>query len=73
MRIIKFYAWEKSFLAKLMDLRAAELKIVRFLLIMRSAVNAVAVSVCALRDNNCSADLQDACVCKYFGLRYVLA
>ena len=45
MRIIKFYAWENSFLQKVSLLRVAEMKIVRFLLITRSAVNAVAITI----------------------------
>jgi len=45
MRVIKYYAWEKSFLSKVMDLRNAELKIVRFLLLMRAGVNAVSMSI----------------------------
>lgn len=45
MRVIKYYAWEKSFLSKVMDLRNSELKIVRFLLMMRAGVNAVSMSI----------------------------
>ena len=45
MRVIKYYAWEKSFLGKVMDLREAELKIVRFLLLMRAGVNAVSMTI----------------------------
>jgi ATP-binding cassette, subfamily C (CFTR/MRP), member 1 len=45
MRVIKYYAWEKSFLSKVMDLREKELKIVRFLLVMRAGVNAVSMTI----------------------------
>ena len=45
MRVIKYYAWEWSFLKKVIDLREAELKIVRFLLLMRAGVNAVSMSI----------------------------
>ncbi|ORY83038.1 P-loop containing nucleoside triphosphate hydrolase protein [Protomyces lactucae-debilis] len=45
MRIIKFYAWEDSFLSKVTALRIKEMRIVQYLLIMRSAINAVAISV----------------------------
>ena len=45
MRVIKYYAWEKSFLGKVMDLREAELKIVRFLLLIRAGVNAVSMTI----------------------------
>lgn len=45
MRVIKYYAWEKSFLQKVMDLRESELKIVRFLLLIRAAVNAVSMTI----------------------------
>lgn len=45
MRIIKFYAWEHAFLEKVTKLRIEEMKIVRFLLTTRSAVNAVAISI----------------------------
>src|SRR5579859_4114670 len=45
MRVIKYYAWEKSFLGKVIDLRESELKIVRFLLLMRAGVNAVSMSI----------------------------
>lgn len=45
MRIIKFYAWENSFLNKVTKLRIQEMKIVRFLLVTRSGVNAVAITI----------------------------
>lgn len=45
MRVIKFYAWERSFLGRIMDTRRAELKIVRFLLLLKTAVNAVSMSI----------------------------
>lgn len=45
MRVIKFYAWESAFLDKITSLRVAEMKIVRFLLITRSAVNAVSITI----------------------------
>jgi ATP-binding cassette, subfamily C (CFTR/MRP), member 1 len=45
MRVIKYYAWEHSFLNKVMDLRDKELKIVRFLLLVRAGVNAVSMTI----------------------------
>jgi len=45
MRVIKYYAWERSFLKKVLDLREAELRIVRFLLLMRAGVNAVSMTI----------------------------
>lgn len=45
MRIIKFYAWEHAFLNKVTKIRIEEMKIVRFLLVTRSAVNAVAITI----------------------------
>lgn len=42
MRVIKFYAWEDSFLDRLGELRAQELEIVKSLLVIRSGINAVA-------------------------------
>src|SRR5271169_4944133 len=45
MRVIKYYAWEKSFLGKVIDLRESELRIVRFLLLMRAGVNAVSMTI----------------------------
>ena len=45
MRVIKFYAWERSFLDRITDTRKAELKIVRFLLLLKTAVNAVSMSI----------------------------
>jgi len=45
MRVIKYYAWERSFLKKVIDLREAELRIVRFLLLMRAGVNAVSMTI----------------------------
>ncbi|KAF9181719.1 hypothetical protein BGZ50_005356 [Haplosporangium sp. Z 11] len=45
MRVIKFYGWEEAFLNKLEDLRTKELKYVRTLLISRSAIAAVNLTV----------------------------
>ncbi|KAF8927650.1 P-loop containing nucleoside triphosphate hydrolase protein [Dissophora ornata] len=45
MRVIKFYGWEDAFLKKLEDLRTKELKYVRTLLISRSGIAAVNLSV----------------------------
>lgn len=45
MRIIKYYAWEEPFLSRVVDLRNAELKIVRKLLTVRSAVFAVSLVI----------------------------
>ncbi|KAG0075872.1 hypothetical protein BGZ92_002684, partial [Podila epicladia] len=45
MRVIKFYGWEEAFLSKLEDLRNKELKYVRTLLISRSGIAAVNLTV----------------------------
>jgi ATP-binding cassette, subfamily C (CFTR/MRP), member 1 len=45
MRAIKLYTWEKSFLAKVSNVRASELKIVRYLLLLKTATNAVSMSI----------------------------
>ncbi|KAG0351394.1 hypothetical protein BGZ54_003269 [Gamsiella multidivaricata] len=45
MRVIKFYGWEEAFLSKLEDLRTKELKYVRTLLISRSGIAAVNLTV----------------------------
>ncbi|KAG0043171.1 hypothetical protein BGZ83_011761 [Gryganskiella cystojenkinii] len=45
MRVIKFYGWEDAFLSKLEDLRTKELKYVRTLLISRSGIAAVNLTV----------------------------
>lgn len=44
-RVVKFYAWESSFLAQLFALRADELKRVRYSQYVRSALNGVTVVV----------------------------
>ncbi|KAF9163643.1 hypothetical protein DFQ26_002301 [Actinomortierella ambigua] len=44
-RVIKFYGWEDAFLKKLDDLRTQELKFVRQLLISRSGVAAVNLTI----------------------------
>ncbi|KAF9914155.1 hypothetical protein BX616_008850 [Lobosporangium transversale] len=45
MRVIKFYGWEEAFLGKLEELRTKELKYVRTLLISRSGIAAVNLTV----------------------------
>ncbi|KAF9921984.1 hypothetical protein FBU30_007941 [Linnemannia zychae] len=45
MRVIKFYGWEDAFLSKLEDLRNKELKYVRTLLISRSGIAAINLTV----------------------------
>ncbi|KAF9906392.1 hypothetical protein EC991_000722 [Linnemannia zychae] len=45
MRVIKFYGWEEAFLGKLEDLRNKELKYVRTLLISRSGIAAINLTV----------------------------
>lgn len=45
MRVIKFYGWEEAFLRKLEDLRTKELQYVRTLLISRSGIAAVNLTV----------------------------
>ena len=47
-RFVKFFAWEKSFLARLADLREKEIRAVQFLLGVRSGINAVGMSMPAL-------------------------
>lgn len=44
-RAIKLYTWEKSFLSKVNDIRTTELRIVRYLLLLRNGINAVSTSV----------------------------
>ncbi|KAI5807531.1 P-loop containing nucleoside triphosphate hydrolase protein [Peziza echinospora] len=44
-RFVKYYAWEQSFLNQLKRLRSEEIKAVQFLLGVRSAVNAVGMSL----------------------------
>ncbi|KAF9581339.1 hypothetical protein BGW38_001686 [Lunasporangiospora selenospora] len=44
-RVIKFYGWEEAFLKKLDDLRSKELHYVRWLLISRSGIAAVNLTV----------------------------
>ncbi|KAF9566632.1 hypothetical protein EC968_003681 [Mortierella alpina] len=44
-RVIKFYGWEEAFLRKLEDLRSKELQYVRTLLIARSGIAAVNLTV----------------------------
>ncbi|KAF9169153.1 hypothetical protein BGX21_010914 [Mortierella sp. AD011] len=45
MRVIKFYGWEDAFLKKLEDLRTKELQYVRTLLISRSGIAAINLTV----------------------------
>ncbi|KAF9120571.1 hypothetical protein BGW39_011263 [Mortierella sp. 14UC] len=45
MRVIKFYGWEEAFLTKLENLRNKELKYVRTLLISRSGIAAINLTV----------------------------
>ncbi|KAF9104630.1 hypothetical protein BGX29_001523 [Mortierella sp. GBA35] len=45
MRVIKFYGWEDAFLSKLEDLRNKELQYVRTLLISRSGIAAINLTV----------------------------
>ncbi|BFZ56150.1 ATP-binding cassette transporter yor1 [Savitreella phatthalungensis] len=45
MRIIKFYAWEKSFMDKVQSLRLQEMALVQWMLVSRSGVNAVAITI----------------------------
>ena len=47
-RFVKFFAWEKSFLTRLEDLRGKEIRAVQFLLGVRSGINAVGMSMPAL-------------------------
>ncbi|KAG1831205.1 ABC transporter [Suillus subalutaceus] len=45
MRVIKFFSWEVPFLKRISDYRRNEMAYIRTLLIMRAAMNAVAISV----------------------------
>jgi ATP-binding cassette, subfamily C (CFTR/MRP), member 1 len=45
MRAIKVYTWEKSFLGRVYDIRLSELKIVRYLLMLKTAINAVSMCI----------------------------
>ncbi|KAG1831992.1 ABC transporter [Suillus subalutaceus] len=45
MRVIKFFSWEVPFLKRISDYRRNEMTYIRTLLIMRAAMNAVAISV----------------------------
>ncbi|KAG6861355.1 hypothetical protein C0995_001088 [Termitomyces sp. Mi166 len=45
MKVIKYFAWEAPFLAKIFDYRRKELAYIRSLLLIRSANNAVALSM----------------------------
>ena len=45
MRAIKVYTWEKSFLGRVNDIRMSELKIVRYLLMLKTAINAVSMCI----------------------------
>ncbi|CAL1716557.1 unnamed protein product [Somion occarium] len=45
MKIIKFFAWEVPYLKRIADYRSHEIKYIRSLLMLRSANNAVAVSL----------------------------
>ncbi|RPD61094.1 P-loop containing nucleoside triphosphate hydrolase protein [Lentinus tigrinus ALCF2SS1-7] len=48
MKIIKYFAWEEPYLKRIAELRGKEMGYVRSLLVIRSANNAVAVSLPAL-------------------------
>ncbi|KAI0822453.1 P-loop containing nucleoside triphosphate hydrolase protein [Trametes gibbosa] len=48
MKIIKYFAWESPYLKRIEELRGKEMSYIRSLLIIRSANNAVAVSLPAL-------------------------
>ncbi|KAK9324473.1 P-loop containing nucleoside triphosphate hydrolase protein [Lipomyces orientalis] len=45
MRIIKFFAWEPAYLDRLSKIRFSEIKLVRFLLVLRSGLFAVSMTV----------------------------
>ncbi|KAG6817159.1 hypothetical protein H0H87_012120 [Tephrocybe sp. NHM501043] len=45
MKVIKYFAWETSFLARIFDYRKKEMGYIRSLLLIRSANNAVAMSM----------------------------
>src|SRR6266496_4000170 len=45
MRAIKFYAWEIPFLRRVSEIRKSELKIVRYLLLLKACINAVSLSI----------------------------
>ncbi|EIN04040.1 hypothetical protein PUNSTDRAFT_55872 [Punctularia strigosozonata HHB-11173 SS5] len=48
MRVLKFFAWEDAFLARIADYRKHEITHIRSLLLLRSVANAVAMSLPAL-------------------------
>ncbi|KAG1882251.1 ABC transporter [Suillus subluteus] len=48
MRVIKFFSWEVPFLKRISDYRQNEMVYIRTLLIMRAAINAVALSLPSL-------------------------
>ncbi|KAK9321278.1 P-loop containing nucleoside triphosphate hydrolase protein [Lipomyces orientalis] len=45
MRIIKFFAWEPAYLDRLAKIRFSEIKLVRFLLVLRSGLFAVSMTI----------------------------
>ena len=45
MRAIKFYTWEIPFLKRVSEIRKSELKIVKFLLLLKAGINAVSLSI----------------------------
>ena len=47
-KVIKFFAWEIPFLQRISDFRHKEMGFVRSILVIRSAMNAVAISIPAL-------------------------
>ncbi|OSD06330.1 P-loop containing nucleoside triphosphate hydrolase protein [Trametes coccinea BRFM310] len=48
MKIIKYFAWEVPYLKRIEELRGKEMAYIRSLLVMRSGINAVAISLPAL-------------------------
>lgn len=45
MRAIKFYTWETPFLKRVAEIRKSELKIVKYLLLLKAGINAVSLSI----------------------------
>lgn len=45
MRAIKFYTWETPFLKRVSEIRKSELKIVKYLLLLKAGINAVSLSI----------------------------
>ncbi|KAK7203376.1 ABC multidrug transporter [Myxozyma melibiosi] len=45
MRIIKFFAWENAYIKRLYSIRVKEIKLVRYVLVLRSAIFAISITL----------------------------